>query len=240
MNLITKQFENNQIRVITGQDGEPWFVGKDIADALGYKRTRDAISQHCKNARPIGGGETPLHIEPQTVIIPERDVYRLIMRSKLPAAEKFEEWVVSEVLPSIRKTGSYSKQAQLPDFTNPAEAARAWAEQFEQKQIAEQKVLELAPKAEFVDKYVESNGLFTLTAIAKNLKFKRNDLIEKLIADGEIFRRFKNLEPSARNVQLGYFEIKTGEKFGHAYDQMYVTTKGRAWLASSYASELAQ
>lgn len=243
--LITKQFENNQIRVITGQDGEPWFVGKDIADALGYKKPRNAINSNCKSAVQIGGAfpegsQGHGYIDPQTLIIPERDVYRLIMRSKLPAAEKFEEWVVSEVLPSIRKTGSYSKQAQLPDFTNPAEAARAWAEQFEQKQIAEQKVLELAPKAEFVDKYVESNGLFTLTAIAKNLKFKRKDLIEKLIADGEIFRRFKNLEPSARNVQLGYFEIKTGEKFGHAYDQMYVTTKGRAWLASSYASELAQ
>ena len=242
--LITKKFEQNRIRVIAGQDGEPWFVGKDIASALGYSNTTEAIRTHCKHSVPFTWrSETlpPLEtLDPQTIIIPERDVYRLIMRSKLPAAEKFEEWVVSEVLPSIRKTGSYSKQIQLPDFTNPAEAARAWAEQLEQKQIAEQKVIELAPKAEFVDKYVESNGLFTLTAIAKNLKFKRKDLIEKLIADGEIFRRFKNLEPSARNVQLGYFEIKTGEKFGHAYDQMYVTTKGRAWLASSYASELAQ
>ena len=242
--LITKQFENNQIRVITGPDGEPWFVGKDIAEALGYINTRKAIGDHCKHDVPFEWSNETFHpfetLDPQTIIIPERDVYRLIMKSKLPSAQMFEDWVVSDVLPSIRKTGSYSKQTELPDFTNPAEAARAWAEQFEQKQIAEQKVLELAPKAEFVDKYVESNGLFTLTAIAKNLKFKRKDLISKLIEDGDIFRRFKNLEPSARNVQLGYFEIKTGEANGHAYDQLYVTTKGRAWIAKSYVSELAQ
>ncbi|RDH46593.1 hypothetical protein B9G39_00195 [Zooshikella ganghwensis] len=87
------------------RDNAPWFVAADIAAALGYSRARDAIQAHCKGAVkyriPTTGGVQ------MASIIPERDVYRLIMRSKLPQAEQFEEWVVAEVLPSIRKTGGY-------------------------------------------------------------------------------------------------------------------------------------
>ncbi|QBJ00999.1 hypothetical protein Rostov7_00028 [Vibrio phage Rostov 7] len=76
-------------------------------------------------------------------IISERDVYRLVMRSTLPEAEKFEEWVVGEVLPSIRKTGAYSIQDRsIPNFNNPAEAARAWADEYEKNLIAQQKLEE--------------------------------------------------------------------------------------------------
>lgn len=98
-------FEDAAVRTIE-RNGEPWFVGKDVAEILGYKNPHKAIREHCKGVNetftPSAGG-------PQTVkIIPERDLYRLIMRSKLPAAERFEEWVVAEVLPAIRKTGQYS------------------------------------------------------------------------------------------------------------------------------------
>ncbi len=87
------------------KDGEPWFVGRDVALVLGYAKPREALAAHCKGGLvsrlPSSGG-------PQdTTIIPERDVYRLIMRSKLPAAERFEEWVVGTVLPSLRKHGGY-------------------------------------------------------------------------------------------------------------------------------------
>lgn len=97
--IITKQFGSDKIRVVADGSGEPWFVGKDIADALGYFDTNQAIRKHCKHGVPFGGAvdsTTPFEtLDPQTIIIPERDVYRLIMRSKLPYAEKFEEWVVS-------------------------------------------------------------------------------------------------------------------------------------------------
>lgn len=104
-------------------------MAKDIAAALGYSRTADAVRTHCKNGRPVGVGVSPT-LDPQTVIVPERDIYRLVMRSKLPSAQQFEEWVVGEVLPSIRKTGGYSSSnvVAIPNFSNPAEAARAWAE----------------------------------------------------------------------------------------------------------------
>lgn len=94
---------DTQIRTVS-LEGKPWFVGKDVAEALGYKRTADAIRQHCKKAVAVGVGDLQT-LDPQTKIIPEADVYRLIMKSTLPKAEEFEEWVMEEVLPTIRKTG---------------------------------------------------------------------------------------------------------------------------------------
>lgn len=100
-------FGDHLVRVIRSDDGEPWFVAKDVAEVLGYSNHRDAISKHCK-AKGVAFCDTPGG-QQEISIIPERDVYRLIFRSRLPAAEQFEEWVVGEVLPSIRKTGGYRK-----------------------------------------------------------------------------------------------------------------------------------
>ena len=109
-NIIPFDFNNNEIRVIKDENNEPWFVAKDIAEYLKYSNTSQAINAHCKNVKtyPI---ETRGQVR-NVQMIPERDLYRLIMRSKLPAAEVFEEWIVSDVLPSIRKTGSYQAQDQ--------------------------------------------------------------------------------------------------------------------------------
>jgi prophage antirepressor-like protein len=85
-------------------DGEPWFVAKDIAVALGYTNIRGTVSRHCKRPQQVGS-TVSVPLDQQTVIIPESDVYRLIMRSKLESAEEFEVWVTEEVLPTIRKTG---------------------------------------------------------------------------------------------------------------------------------------
>lgn len=87
-------------------DGEPWFVAKDVAKILGYEDTDGAIRKHCKRRKtsPVESAGQVRHV----VIIPEADVYRLIMRSKLESAERFEAWVSEEVLPMIRKTGSYT------------------------------------------------------------------------------------------------------------------------------------
>jgi len=91
------------------RDSAPWFFGKDVALALGYKDTVKAVSTHCKHGLPIGEGVSPppVGVDPQTIIIPEGDMYRLILRSKLPAAERFEAWLMDEVLPALRRTGRY-------------------------------------------------------------------------------------------------------------------------------------
>jgi prophage antirepressor-like protein len=88
-------------------DGKPYFVGTDVAKALGYSNPRDAVSRHCKG---VVKRDTPTSSGIQSMsYINEGDLYRLIMKSKLPSAEKFESWVMDEVLPTIRKTGSYQK-----------------------------------------------------------------------------------------------------------------------------------
>ena len=83
--------------------GEPWFIAKDIANALGYANPQKAIRSHCKHSILVGVNK----MDALARLINEKDVYRLIMRSKLPSSEKFQDWVMDEVLPIIIKTGGY-------------------------------------------------------------------------------------------------------------------------------------
>jgi len=114
MNNITV-FENQEFGCVRTVDvnGEVWFVAKDIADILGYSDTAYAIRTYCKGVEkiqlPSNGGAQ------ETNIVAERDLYRLILRSSKKEAEKFEEWVVGEVLPSIRKTGQLIKELEKED-----------------------------------------------------------------------------------------------------------------------------
>ena len=107
--IVPFSFAHNQVRVIVSEAGEPLFVGKDVAMILGYSDTSDAIKRHCKGSvirlplQTAGGTQ-------QIRVLTESDVLRLIISSKLPAAQAFERWVFEEVLPTIRKTGSYSMQ----------------------------------------------------------------------------------------------------------------------------------
>lgn len=137
--MEVKIFENvscGSVRVVMIENN-PWFVARDIATCLGYVDTVDAVKTHCKkaiifgeqmsaNPQFTGGGVSPSPVDsgsqgfgncspldPQTKLIPEADVYRLAMRSKLPSAEAFQDWVCEEVLPSIRKTGMYTPGTYL-------------------------------------------------------------------------------------------------------------------------------
>lgn len=117
MTPATFNFGPRTVRVIT-RNGEPWFVGIDVARVLGYAAPRNAIANHCKGALkqclPSQSGEQEFSI------IPEADLYRLILRSKAPHAEQFQDWVCTEVLPTIRKTGSYQvPSAQTGPFGHP-------------------------------------------------------------------------------------------------------------------------
>lgn len=130
---IFKNDEFGQVRTTT-INGEPWFVGKDVADILGYSNPRDAIAKHVddddRNTVAIRDGKG----NPNQTIINESGLYALIIGSKLPAAKKFKRWVTSEVLPSIRKTGSYTvdplqKQRLEIDLNNSrANVAALWLE----------------------------------------------------------------------------------------------------------------
>lgn len=109
-------FENNEVRTMIVND-EPFFVANDVAKTLGYTNPSKATNDHCKKGF-TGWGNDSLGRPQKFKLIPESDVYRLVFRSKLPEAEKFENWVTEEVLPSIRKTGAY----QIP--ADPMDALR--------------------------------------------------------------------------------------------------------------------
>jgi anti-repressor protein len=125
MEIISKNFQDNSDIRIISIDSKEWFVAKDMAEILGYTNTNKAIKDHCKktvNFIDLFKGNDSLGLEnsnltkelgnnfKNTKFIPESDVWRLIVKSRLPEAEKIEEWIMEEVLPQIRKTGSYSLQ----------------------------------------------------------------------------------------------------------------------------------
>ena len=114
-NAVTSwSFGDNLVRTVKGSDGEPWFVGKDVATALGYKDTVNALKSHVDEDDKRGWRiTTPSRGEQEAVIINESGLYSLIFGSKLDEAKKFKKWVTSEVLPQIRKTGSYKKDELL-------------------------------------------------------------------------------------------------------------------------------
>lgn len=113
-------YENANVRTTTTEDGEPLFCGKDVAITLGYENTNDALARHCKGVAKHYSIIDSLGRTQEARFITEGDVYRLIFNSKLPEAEKFEAWVVDEVLPSIRKHGMYATPATIEDMlANP-------------------------------------------------------------------------------------------------------------------------
>ena len=175
-------------------NGEPWFVGKDVAEALGYSNSSKAVLVHVDNEDKQFAmidiahshfGNMPIG-QSKTAIINESGVYALIFGSKLPNAKKFKHCVTSEILPTIRKTGTYSITQSKPDsymIENPADRARRWAEEYEEKLALECKIAEQQPKVEYHDAVLNKSGLMTTTAIAKDLGFKSakqlNDLLKR-------------------------------------------------------------
>lgn len=228
---IFKHKEFGRIRVIM-RDGEPWFIGNEVASVLGYADPRRAIYTHCKYAILLKQGDAPLLNLPSRGIniIPESDIYRLIMKSELPNIEGFQDWVCSEVLPSIRKTGSYSLKDSLPDFTKPAEAARAWADQYEQRQIAEKArevaeygrmiadatIIKQRPKVKFAEAVESSKTSILVGEMAKILSqngikdIGQNRFFDYLRDEGFLIKRKgtdRNM-PTQKSMELGLFEIK--------------------------------
>ena len=187
-------------------ENEPWFVGKDVAEVLGYTNPSKALSDHVDTEDKLNN-ETLLSLGQRGGwLINESGLYSLILSSKLPKAKKFKRWVTSEVLPAIRKTGSYN----LPDFSNPAEAARAWAKEYEEKQKALAQVTEMKPKAEFYDDVTGSTDTIDIGSVAKVLNIPnmgRNKLFS-FLREKKVLN--KRNEPYQEYVDKGYFrQIET-------------------------------
>lgn len=243
MNDIQK-FTNEEFGTIrtVEQDGKVMFCGKDVAEALGYKRPKDAIAAHCKGAaihRPLqteGGMQ-------QARFITEGDLYRLIASSKLPSAQKFESWVFDDVLPSIRKQGGY--MTARADETAEETIARALLLAKDAMDRKDAEIAELRPKAMFADAVAASDGTCLVGELAKMMRqngvqIGQNRLYEILRADGFLGKCGSNYNvPTQRSMELGLFRIKE-TAFAHADGHVTVnrtpkvTGRGQQYFINRY------
>ena len=251
-----KIFENEEfgkVRTLIEGEDKVLFCGTDVAQALGYSNTTDALKRHC---RCIVKREVPHPQSPEknleTNFIPESDVYRLIFGSKLEDAEKFQNWIFDDVIPTIRKTGGYVNNDELfieTYFFQVEESTKAMLRatlatvrevneknrQLEQTVgIQSQQIAELQPKATYYDVVLQCEDLISITAIAKDYgksaRWMNNYLHEKGVQyrQGDIWLLYQT------NAERGYTITKTfkyedgGEN--HVKVHTYWTQKGRLFI----------
>lgn len=221
MNTITtfSSSEFGEIRVVM-RESESWFVGKDVAEKLGYSNVRDALSKRVdSDDKGVAKCDT-LGGKQNLTIINESGLYSLILGSKLPSAKRFKHWVTSEVLPSIRKSGGYiANQENLSDDELLERALIVAQRKIEErnKEIAQQKeqIAEMQPKAIFADAVSSSSSSILVRDMAKLLKQNGVDIGEKrlfeyLRSNGYLIKRpgADYNSPTQRAMELGLFEIK--------------------------------
>lgn len=204
--------EFGEIRTVS-IDKEPWFVGKDVAQVLGYGDTNQAIRKHVEDEDKLtrcfdGSGQSR-----EMTIINESGMYSLILSSKLPGAKKFKRWVTAEVLPSLRKYGGY-----IPGQNEMSgEELMAKALQFADRKIKEQEkqITEMKPKALFADSVSASTSSILIGELAKLLRQNGCDMGEKRLFEwmrnnGFLIRR-KGCDynmPTQKSMDMGLFQIK--------------------------------
>jgi len=212
-------------------DGEPWFVAKDVAEVLGYAKPDQAISSHCKAPEtcPLESGGQVRHMK----IIPERDVYRLVIRSKLPAAERFEEWVVSEVLPQIRKTGSYGVTAPAW-LENLSPQAKIAIEDLSNQVVA---LTDETNRLQGVCNDLADNLVhgITPTAFGRQLNGVNIQQINKtLVSRGYLIKTKHGYRASAYTRDKYFTERREPNREGFLYEEVVLTARGAKWLYAMY------
>ena len=229
--IQTFNFDDDFVRVVVDDTNNPLFVAKDVATVLGYSDTTNAIKQHCKGVAKHHPIADRMGRCQEMRVITEPDVYRLVFGSKLETAERFQDWVFSEVLPQIRRTGAYEVQATTPRLPQTyLEALRALADEVEAHEHTQQQLAIAEPKVQYFDKLVERNLLTNFTTTAKEFGVKRKDFVAYLLDNGYIYRDQRgNLLPYAVHVPH-LFEVKEYCKDHHSGVQTLVTPKGRETL----------
>lgn len=229
---VTKQ----KVRTVW-HEGNIWFVAKDVAECLGFKDTDDAIRKHCNHAKTLKPAKMAgLTSSPRGInIIPESDVYRLVMRSKLPAAEQFQTWVCEDVLPSIRKTGGYGRIAPASPAANPKTEDQLILEAMQvllsRTETLKAELAEAKPKADYYDALVDSRDLLTPTEAAKLFDMPARKLTAFLREKPHkwLFKGFDGANiPMQPIIDAGYMQVKhrTSSLNGMHCTQGYFTPKG--------------
>ena len=244
MSNVIKIFENDEfgsLRTLTDEHGRTMFCGKDVASALGYSNTKDAIRRHCRWGvkHDLPHPQSPARTI-EMVFIPEGDVYRLISHSRLPSAEKFESWIFDEVLPTIRRTGGYVASEDmfienyLPFLDEP------YRDLFRLQMTAIEKLNERIRNdkslVDFALHVADSEDLIDMNAMAKlaadkNFNIGRTRLFRWLKEMGVLM---SNNLPYQRYIDRRYFVVKESvfevEGMKKTYRQTFVTGKGQLFI----------
>lgn len=248
-NYVTKEFlfNDQQVRTVV-RDGEPWFVGKDVAIVLGYGNTKDALLSHIdeEDRAILQRSENATFKIPNRglTIINESGLYSLIVSSKLPTAKEFKRWVTSEVLPTIRKHGAYmdtdiiEKTLTNPDFI--IQLATTLKEEKQRRMEAEAKIAADEHKVDFYNAVGSTSATLTIERFAKlvteklGIKTGRNRMFQWLRKNG--FLQANNM-PYQRYINNGWFKTYEVIKAGHAFTVPSITGKGQQKLFEKFAAE---
>jgi len=226
--------EDFRVRTIT-IDGTPWFVAGDVCLALDIADMRQAVSRLDDDEKALIPVTTPGGKQ-QVRVVNEAGLYVLVIASRKSDAKKFRRWVTHDVIPSIRRTGSYSIQApqhQIPQTY--AEALRLAADLSDKVESQAKQIEAAQPAVQFVERYVEAKQTQSIRAVAKILGVPEQAFIARLVADKILYRLSGRLMPSADQMAKHYWEVKTGEVRGIAFAQPKVTPRGVEYLARCVA-----
>lgn len=213
---VFKNQEFGSVRTLV-INSEPWFVGKDVAEALGYKNTKDALAKHVdsEDKEILKSQNATLENIPNrgVTVVNESGLYSLVLSSKLPSAKKFKRWVTSEVLPALRKTGQY----QVKELSGQELMAKALIEAQSVLAAKDKQIEEMKPKVVFANAVATSHTSILVGELAKILKQNGIDMGQKrlfawLRENGFLIKR-KGTDynmPTQKAMDLGLFEIKEG------------------------------
>lgn len=242
--MVFKNEDFGEVRTLLIND-EPWFIGKDVAEALGYSNSRNAVPKHVSKEDSLRTQIEYAGQRREVTIINESGLYALIFGSKLESAQKFKRWVTSEVLPAIRKTGQYNiKDSYM--IKDPIERAKRWIEEQEEKQALIAENAELKPKALFAEAVSASKGSVSVGTLAKMLTrngivIGQNRLYTWLRDNGYLIKDGRNKNVAVqRFVEGGLFELK--ENITYSDDNVpiirkpttMVTGKGQKYFINKF------
>lgn len=231
--LQTFTFGTQNVRTVI-EDDLVKFVASDVCNALGLDNPSKATTNLADDEKGITIADTPGGRQPM-ITVTESGLYALIFKSRRHEAQTFRKWVTSEVLPTLRRTGTYTvvPAPPPPQFDLPktfSEALRLLADTHDHAEALKLQVEAQKPAVEFVSSYVQAEGTFGLRETAKLLGLPPKQFTARLQKQHLCFRENGHLQPYAEHLRDGYFTLRTGESHEHAYTQTRVTPKGIEWL----------